>query len=214
MTAVPYWRLCYKEGWGWILVWILNVRRWGSLNKTRQRAQQACAKNSRSEYLVPRAWFAVFSFSYEAALLAWKQIYLDVNIHTSYTPRPAALETIKRPVESQNVGFPNEFWGFSLWESNRQSCCNSFQAIGHTGHRDANSLLSNHPKSSCSKMKFWSLFRQQITWGQVLFISLAGTSRNWDFNCILWSEEEKRGKKKRRHKQEKWEQLLMSMEGT
>lgn len=26
---------------------------------------------------------------------------------------------------------------------------------------------------------------QQITWGQVLFISLAETTRHWDFNCIL-----------------------------
>lgn len=35
---------------------------------------------------------------------------------------------------------------------------------------------------------------QQITWGQVLFISLAETTRHWDFNCILMI---RKGRKKK-----------------
>lgn len=48
---------------------------------------------------------------------------------------------------------------------------------------------------------------QQITWGQVLFISLAETTRHWDFNCILMirkgREKKGEGKGGRGDKQEK-----------
>lgn len=172
--------------------------------KQNRIAQQAHAKlqvrESGPQSLVP----CVFPFSNKLRCQSWKHTRLDVNMPTSSTPWPAVLQTIKRPVESRNVGFPNEFSGFSLWESNRQSRCNSFQAIGHTGHRDVNSLLSNHLKSSCSQMKSWSLFMRQITWGQVLFMSLAEITRHRDFNCILmiWR---RRKKKKEGGRGGKWD---------
>lgn len=174
----------------WSAFWCQEAE-FSEQNKENRITQQACAKLQVRE-LGPQSLVPMFFLSLTNS---WEHTHLDVNMPTSSTPRPAALEAIKRPVEeSQTVGFPNEFSGFSLWESNRQSRCNSFQATGHPGHRDANSLLSNHVKSSCSQMKSWSLFMWQITWGQVLFISLAEPTRHRDFNCILmiWRRRRKR----------------------
>lgn len=79
----------------------LTFRRVSSCaNKTKNK-QGKLVPQGESENLVPRAWPLMLLFSItKLPCYSWECTHLDANIFTSYTPRPEALKTLKRPAES------------------------------------------------------------------------------------------------------------------